>query len=137
MMRLSLFVVVLSVLVAAACCSGEIRSIHVSGDVKFDGAPVPHGRLQFVPEDGGPPGWALITDGKFDTAAEGGRATMGGAHTVVIEGYKEATPAPGDPEATVTVLFEDFEAKADLGTSASEQSFDVPKTAAYVEPKTR
>jgi len=106
--------------------------VHVSGAVDFDGAPVPYGRIQFVPEAGGPPGWAVIKDGKFDTAGEGGNATLGGAHKATVEGYSQA-PDPARDSGSAP-LFSGYITSVDLGESASTQNIDVPKNAG---PKTR
>lgn len=106
-------------LVALSGCSGDSdsQSYHVKGTVTYKGKPLPAGTIQFVPAEGnsGPPGLAKIVDGKFDTSAKGGTGTVGGKHTVIINGFDgQAQPDAELPQGQP--LFNEF--KVD---------FDVPK----------
>src|SRR5205807_6772258 len=73
---------------AAPGCGGS-RGVEVSGEVTFDGKPVPAGRIYFNPDvtkgNDGPQGYAEIHDGKFDTS-KGGKGACGGPTVVVISG---------------------------------------------------
>ncbi len=81
--------------VVAVCLSGcgdsGLQRYQVSGNVTHDGKPVPKGSVLFQPEgsagSGSEYGVAVIQDGRFDTAAEGGRGVLGGAYTVAIEAF--------------------------------------------------
>ena len=112
------------VLVTSGCGSSEdggpVR-YRVSGTVTFDGNPVPAGTIYFQPAPGnpGPQGFATIVDGEYDTA-DSGKGTVGGAHSVRIEG----ADASGTP--IFVPHFEDL----NLSTEASTHEFDVPASAA-------
>lgn len=70
------------------CGGGGPDLYNLSGNVTFQGKPVPKGEIQFIPIKGneGPAGRAEITDGKYDTATKG-KGTVGGPHRVVITGF--------------------------------------------------
>src|SRR4051812_13383796 len=82
-----------SVLLSAAIflggCAASERN-DVSGEITYDGKPVPAGRIYFTPDldkgNDGPQGYAPIKDGKYDTRKDGQGAT-GGPMIVVIKGY--------------------------------------------------
>ena len=96
------------------------KRFDVSGTVSFDSKPVPGGVIYFQPAEGnsGPQGVAAIVEGKFDTSS--GKGTVGGPHTVLIEG----ADAVGKP------IFVPFSQEVDLPKSSSKQAFDVPASAA-------
>jgi hypothetical protein len=106
-------------------CGGSVdegpERFDVSGTVTFDGKPVPTGTIYFNPAEGhsGPQGFAAIVDGKYDTASEG-KGTVGGPHSVRIEGADAAG---------VPIFVPHFE-EVDLPKSTTEQSFEVPASAA-------
>lgn len=117
-------------------CGGSGEAVpdmyHLSGKVTFNGAPVEHGSINFNPtvEKGGHAGFAVITNGTYDTKAEGGKGHAGGSLMVIIKSSgppkpnDEASPGPF-PEWSTTVDFP----KAD-GT----KDFEVPKEAANPKP---
>jgi len=98
-------------------CSGatDPRAYNVQGTVTFEGKPVPAGTIQFVPAKGnsGPAGFATIVDGRFDTAAPGGKGTVGGLHQATVNGFDgKANP---DKELPVGMpLFQDYQLDLDL-----------------------
>ena len=117
--RSLLFCLVTLAIVTTGCGSSgsDPRENHLKGNVSFNGAPVIAGDIQFIPAQGnsGPPGSATIVDGAFDTAAPGGKGTIGGPHTVIINGFDgKAQPEAELPQGQP--LFKDY--KVD---------FDVPK----------
>src|SRR5204862_378695 len=77
---------IVGVLGLAAVGCGESR-VEVSGEVTFDGKPVPAGRIYFNPDftkgNDGPQGYADIKDGKFDTRNKG-KGACGGPTIAVI-----------------------------------------------------
>lgn len=90
-------------------CSGEEgpQRYRVSGTVTFEGSPVPIGAIQFTPDatqgNSGPPAFAEIKDGEYDTAVSG-KGFIGGPHIVSVDAFsgKNIDPdlAPsGDPIA--------------------------------------
>jgi hypothetical protein len=113
---------------------------HVTGTVSFDGKPVPAGKIYLIPDDtkgnSGGAGHANIVDGKFDTAAEGGKAPeVAGAIVVGVEGFDpnaKGTPAPGDTSGEVLVksLFPYYEMSATIPEDGSPLELQVPAAAA-------
>lgn len=120
----------------AAGCGGD-GTYHVSGKVSFKGAPVPAGKIYFMPDGSkgntGQTGFADIKDGFYDTSRKGGRGMPGGAVVIAVEGIDPSGPPPkADPsgEVTTKVLFARYETTADLPKSASTKDIEVPAEAA-------
>lgn len=122
-----------------AGCGGE-HGYDVSGDVTFDGKPVPAGSILFTPDGSkgntGPTGYATITDGHYDTAAAGGKPTIGGPMIVAIEGQDPSAPAPQDAgnasgEKTIKTLFPHYETAVELPKESTTKDFEVPAEAAH------
>lgn len=110
-----------------AGCGGS-KLYEVSGRVTYDGRPLPAGVIYFDPDvtrqNDGPQGYALIKDGAYSTAAQGGRGVAGGPHVVRIEGFD------GRPGAELPLgkpLFTDYQERRDLPRARSAQDFNVPK----------
>ena len=128
------------------CGSDAPETYHVSGDVAFDGKPVPAGLIRFTPDSGkgnsGPAGYARIEDGRYDTRAEGGKGHVGGPMIVQIDGSSsQPGELPSDEsgvETDVEVLFSTWQTTADLPKEESTQDFEVPAEAGNVqtEPET-
>lgn len=115
-------------LLAAAltgCAAGD-RVYDVSGTATFDGRPIPAGIIYFDPDPtkggAGPQGFAVVKDGKYDTAVEG-KGVRGGAYIVRITGYdgKVANEAPMGQ-----ALFAEYEFKKELPREKSELPIEVP-----------
>ena len=118
---------------------GKSDGFNVSGNVTFNGEPIPAGKIYFSPDGSkgniGATGYATITAGKYDTSAPDGRSIPGGAMTVRIEGWNPSVPgeqAQGDTsgEQTFAALFPSYETTADLAAANATQDFDVPAEAA-------
>lgn len=80
---------VLLVLVApiGGCADGRPRRVPVSGRVTTDGAPLKHGSVLFVPDEGRPAGGALDSDGRFTlTCFEKDDGVIPGRYRVQIKG---------------------------------------------------
>jgi len=109
-------------------CGGGAKLYRVTGNVKFDGNPVPAGKIYFTPDtsknNSGAPGWADIKDGKYDTAAPGGQGVVGGPMIVKIEGSNGTTP-----------LFANYQTSAELPRGAATQDFDVPASEGKKVPR--
>ena len=119
-------------------CGGR-EGYDVSGNVTFNGNPVPAGKIYFSPDsakgNSGATGYATISNGKYNTSAADGRPTVGGAMTVRIDGWNPAAAgktAKGDTsgEVTVEALFPTYETTVDLGQATASQDFDIPAEAA-------
>lgn len=120
-------------------CGGD-GTHRVSGTVTFKGQPVPVGKIYFTPDgakgNSGPSGYADIKDGRYDTAAAGGRGAIAGAVVISVEGFdpgaKPDTVDKSDTsgEVLIKVLFPRYEVPAELPASASTKDIDVPASAA-------
>lgn len=126
MKRIS-FLGVLCVVFAAGCARGP-QTYHVSGQVTFQGQPLPAGVIYFDPDpkrqNTGPQGYAYIKDGRFDTALLDGRGVVGGAYIARIEGFDGV---PGAELPLGSVLFTQFQQALELPASGpAVQDFEVP-----------
>lgn len=129
-------------LVVAVClisgCSGD-SGYDISGTVSFDGKPIPAGKIYFRPDGSknnvGQTGYANIVDGKYDTAAEGGKPMAGGAIVVGIDGI-DPSGAKTDGtsgEEVSTALFPYYEIPVELPQENTTKDFEVPAEAAKVK----
>ncbi|MCA9055738.1 MAG: hypothetical protein KDA75_17990 [Planctomycetaceae bacterium] len=79
--------------------SDEPTLYQLSGEVEFDGQPIPYGRVEFEPDttkgNSGGPGYADIVDGKYDTNTPTGRGVVGGPHIVRFYGSNERPQTAG------------------------------------------
>ena len=118
-------------------CSGSSNSataFHVSGQVQFDGKPLPAGKIYFTPDaslgNQGPQGTATIEDGKYDT--EDSRfGIVGGPYIVKIDGYDGIQP-PDDEDGLFPdgqVIFRDYEIKLKFPQADHVEDLDVPASA--------
>jgi len=95
---------------ASAGCGGETgpRRYRVQGTVTYDGQPLQFGRISFVPDAAkgtkGPPGYALVREGRYDTDAVDGKGAVPGAIRVLITGYDLSAP---EEEEALPNLFTD------------------------------
>jgi hypothetical protein len=119
---------------ALPACGGASSVYDVSGEVTFDGKPVPAGRIFISPDlalkNDGPQGFADIHDGKFDTR-QGGRGAVSGPVVFRIEGYEKGA----DARSVGKRLFMDFEIKRELPKQANSQTLGVPASAGKNLPK--
>jgi hypothetical protein len=109
------------------CDSGPKRH-HLSGEVKFNGNPVPAGEIYFDPDvtkgHDGPQGFARIKDGRYDTRAAGLPMTAG-PHFVRILGF-DAVPGPEQPLGKR--LFPEYRTSATIPDEGDATlHFDVPE----------
>ena len=88
----SLWLLLLVPVVLQLGCSGEDgpQRYRVSGTVTFKGAPVPIGVIQFTPDatqgNSGPPAFADIKDGKYDSDVAG-KGVIGGPQIVAVDAF--------------------------------------------------
>jgi hypothetical protein len=115
-------------------------TVHVSGDATFAGKPIPAGKIYFAPDpakgNSGASGYATIEDGTFNTADGDGKATVGGATVVRIEGFDPAQTSTNEEsgEEVAKSLFPTYETKVDLPKETTTKNFDVPAEAAKPAP---
>lgn len=111
------------------CGTDGPTAYHVSGAVTHDGQPIPRGTVMFQPDTSkgtsGAAGIALIRDGRYDTAAEGGKGIAGGDYRVRIVGL-DGKPVSMGPEGVP--LFPDYTTTVTLPKADSTHDFDVPAT---------
>jgi hypothetical protein len=129
--------------IVAACsagCGGD-KTNRISGQVTFNGQPVPAGKIYFMPDgskgNSGATGYADIKDGNYDTSSTGGMGTVSGPMIVAIEGLDPSAPGkatPDDPEVTVKLLFPRWETELDVSGDTTKD-FVVPPEAAKGPPK--
>lgn len=129
---------VIGVTALSGCRRGE-PEYHVHGNVTFDGLPIPAGSLIFEADvahgNSGPSGHCQITDGKFDTRAQGGRGTVGGPHIVHITGLSGGTSPTATLSADRTLsaaipMFPTYSITVNLPQEVVQTDFDVPLSAA-------
>ena len=112
----------------AGCGGGDARKYDVSGTVSYGGEPVPTGAIVFEPaasqEKPGPPGFAPIEAGKFDT--RNGKGVVGGPYVVKISGNDGKEDELGlFPSGQP--LFAEHVIQIELPKEDSEQVFEVPR----------
>lgn len=130
----------ITVCLLAGCGDDAGETFHLSGNITFDGKPIPAGRIMFTPDSSkdnkGAVGYSSIKDGKFDTKWEGGKPRAAGPMVIRIEGMEpdgEAKADPEDPSAEVVPLkpmFSPYEIRTDLPSEDTAQDFEVPASAA-------
>jgi len=115
-------------LAAVGCGQAQSDTFHVSGQVTFDGKPVPAGTILFQPDKSqgasGPAGLAIIRNGTFDTAAPDGRGTTGGAQRVQITGL-DGKPVEMGPQGVP--IFPAHNETILLPQADSTHDFDITK----------
>ena len=126
--RVLCFTWMLLILASTGCGTSEPNTFHVSGQVTFNGQPVPAGTILFQPDSSkgtkGQAGLAIIRDGQFDTAAPGGRGTTGGDHRVQITGL-DGKPVEMGPQGVP--MFPVHIEAVQLPQADSTHDFDIPK----------
>lgn len=128
---------------AAALGCGGGSGTRVSGKVTFKGAPVPAGKVYFIPDaakgNKGATGYADIKDGSFDTSLPGGLGAPTGAVIVALEGVDpSAKDKKASPDVTAKLLFARYEFPFDVPKGGPiTKDIDVPADAAKgpVAPK--
>jgi hypothetical protein len=115
----------------AGCGEQESGKLRISGNVTFEGKPVQRGRIDFRPDvlkgNKGAAGFALIENGSYDTAKDGGDV-IPGALVAVIQGYYFEDGVAEVPE-NAKPLFRTYETTFDAEYGRAEQyDFEIPKT---------
>lgn len=113
--------VVFAAAVGLGCGDDGPKRYRLSGEVKFDGQPIPFGDVLFTPDGSkkntGPQGFANIRDGKYDTGDSEGKGIGGGATIIRVTGFT----GPGGK------LLCEVEIPVDLPAADGTHSIDVPK----------
>jgi hypothetical protein len=117
---------ILAITFLATGCLGEPgpKRFRVSGEITFDGKPVPFGEVLFTPDSGkgnsGPQGIALIQDGKYDTAGTRAHGVAGGATVVQVAALSDSSGK----------LLCEYQFTIDLPKADSTQKIEIPAAAA-------
>lgn len=112
----------------AGCDRGPKR-YHLSGQVLYDGKPVPAGEIFFDPDGkkkhDGPQGFARIKDGRYDTR-DGGKPAGSGPYVARILGGDGVIP-PGADLPLGRPLFPEYTKSVDIPAEEDAKlNFDVP-----------
>lgn len=81
-------------------CSCTDGRVEVTGQVRWQGRPVPAGRILFTPEidqPGGRQGMAVIEQGRFTTMAGDGRGVIPGDYVAAVHLYDGGSPTEESP----------------------------------------
>jgi hypothetical protein len=120
--------------VAVSCNKADPNRFDISGEITFDGKPVPAGKIYFSPDtsknNDGPQGHADIKDGRYDTRPTATGSPGGPVH-VLIEGFD------GKPKGDFIFgkhLFS-WETSLELPRASTTKDFEVPLSAAKNVPK--
>jgi len=112
----------------AGCGSDGPQRFRVTGEVTWQGKPVPAGMITFTPDgrkgNSGPQGAAPIRDGRFDTDDPQGRGTVGGAQIIAILGYDGSEPTETDPLGKR--LFPEYQLERELPKEDTTLDVTVP-----------
>ncbi|WP_153557422.1 hypothetical protein [Roseimaritima sediminicola] len=91
-------VVAMTLAVVVGCGGSDVDRYQASGTVTYQGNPVPQGTIMFEPDtskgNSGAAGMAMIVEGRYDTASEGGKGISGGPQIVTIQGFDGVDPNP-------------------------------------------
>ena len=122
----------IAIAIVSACLPGCSKSqgpprYPLSGTVTYGGKPLAAGRISFEPDKArgnkGPGAYGDINAGRYETYPAMG--TVGGPHTVVIEGYSGTTPRQWSRRRP---LFHAFVTSTELPLEGATIDFNVPGT---------
>ncbi|MBA2117521.1 hypothetical protein [Bremerella alba] len=106
------------------------KRYRVSGDVLYDGKPLPAGKVFFTPDtaagNSGPGGYTDIVDGHYDTNSAHAKGVVPGPHTVRVEGFDGQSSARNDFHPKGNMLFPVYRDEIDVPEEASQHDFDIP-----------
>ncbi len=117
-------------ILCAGCGGPRDGTIRVKGRVTYDGAPVPTGRIDFLPAgdqaNAGRGGYAIIKGGEFDTR-DNGKGPSPGKYLARVSGFDGS--APRDAESNFgTLLFQGYEQEIVVAPDQEEVLIEVPKS---------
>ena len=125
-------VLILATLLTAGCGAETASDVYtVSGNISYDGKPLPKGNISFEPDasknNQGPGATAEINDGKYEMMP--GKGISGGAYVLVINGYDGVPVASGeggmDPNGKM--LFQSYRTTVDLPRENTTRDLEIPK----------
>ena len=130
MLRRYRLVALFAALVLAGCGPGGPARYDVSGQVTFDGQPVPVGTITFVPAPGntGPGGSAAIENGRYDTTVSG-KGPTAGPHVAIISGFDGKAVGGVEKLQEGRPLFIEFRETIEIPQERTAVDFVVPGSA--------
>ena len=112
---------------------GKSTGSRVFGAVAFDGKPVPGGKIYFTPDaakgNSGPSGFADITNGRYDTAATGGRNVQPGPIIMAADGVEPLNESEKTPDVTHRPLFQTYTESLEVPPTELQHNIAVPAAA--------
>ncbi len=106
------------------------KRYRVSGEVLYDGKPLPAGKVFFAPDtaagNSGPGGYTDIIDGHYDTNWDNAKGVVPGPQKVRVEGFDGQSSAKNDFHPKGNMLFPNFTAEIDVPEEPLEHNFDIP-----------
>jgi hypothetical protein len=115
----------------AGCTDPGPKRYRVSGEAKFNGAPIVFGDVVFTPDgskqNSGPQGIAQIRDGKFDTVGLDGKGIGGGPMVVKVTVHSGPLDKGGK-------FICEYEYTVDLPRGDTTHNIEVPASAAKKGP---
>lgn len=129
---LSVGILAVATLLLTGCGAEKASNVFsVSGNITYDGKPIPKGNISFAPDasrnNQGPGASAEINDGKYEMMP--GKGISGGPYVLTINGYDGVPIASGeggmDPNGKV--LFESYKMTVDLPREDTQHDLEVPK----------
>lgn len=110
------------------CQKSDDPRVHLSGQVTWNGNPVPAGHVLLSPDaakgNSGAQGMAAIRDGHYDTSATGGRPAMPGSVTVTIHAFDGKSSSNDSPNGTR--LFMPYDMDIEVPSESGEFDLAIP-----------
>lgn len=126
--RIQTPVVVMVALLSLLTGCGKER-YPLSGNVTFDGKPVPFGQLILIPDESegnsGPRSVVVFRDGHYETGAS--QSIVGGKYVVKIDGFEHENSSAESERSDSLRLFPVWATKVDLPQEGGAFDFDVPR----------
>ena len=129
--RVTLVLIACFLIVAAGCGRGGVERHSLSGNVTFQGNPVPTGRIIFEPDaskgNDGPQGVAMIENGRYSTD-KFGRGAISGPLIVRIAGFGGGNSSADQEQSSASPkpLFPIYTTKIELKEGSSSFDFEIP-----------
>lgn len=114
--------------ISAGCSTATSDQVDVRGRVTYGGAPVPKGRIDFVPAPGAgtsSSGYAIIANGEFNTRSNGVGPSPG-TYVARINGF-DGNVAAAEESSYGAPLFSNYETELSLSPDQQELVIEVPK----------
>ncbi|HBO44562.1 MAG TPA: hypothetical protein DD670_11630 [Planctomycetaceae bacterium] len=122
----TLVILACGLLVGEGCGKSTVKRHNLSGQVTFQGKPIPVGLIVFEPDatkgNRGPQGFAQIFDGRYETD-KFGKGAIVGALNVEITGFPPGDGSAGSPNVP---LFPPYKTSVQISEETTTLNFEVP-----------